>query len=133
MNSIECPPHESVKHGMQSNVHCVGPKMQKGQHSNLMSNQAYSDVIQHLDTVFEMGRRLSQSCMLQARSHKKEVILVHFRDREIGMALNMVLNLRKLTFEHFILLTLDEASCQHVLKAFPKAGDCSLSASCTCL
>ena len=61
--------------------------------------------------------------MLQARSHKKEVILVHFRDREIGMALNMVLNLRKLTFEHFILLTLDEISCQNVLKAFPKAGE----------
>jgi len=47
---------------------------------------------------------------------------VHFRDKEIGMALNMVLNLRKLTFEHFLLLTLDEISCQYVLKAFPKAG-----------
>lgn len=59
---------------------------------------------------------------MQARSHKKEVILVHFRDKEIGLALNMVLNLRKLTFEHFILLTLDESSCQHVMMAFPKAG-----------
>ena len=67
--------------------------------------------------------------MLQARSHKKEVILVHFRDREIGMALNMVLNLRKLTFEHFLLLSLDEASCQHVLKAFPKAGKHTLEIS----
>lgn len=59
---------------------------------------------------------------MQARSHKKEIILVHFRDKEIGMALNMVLNLRKLTFEHFLLLTLDESSCQLVLSAFPKAG-----------
>lgn len=59
---------------------------------------------------------------MQARSHKKEIILVHFRDKEIGMALNMILNLRKLTFEHFLLLTLDESSCQVVLRAFPKAG-----------
>ena len=58
---------------------------------------------------------------------------MHFRDKEVGMALNMVLNLRKLTFEHFILLTLDEASCQHVLKAFPKAGDWSLrQLRCAC-
>ena len=47
---------------------------------------------------------------------------MHFRDKEIGMALNMVLNLRKLTFEHFLLLTLDESSCQLVLSSFPKAG-----------
>ena len=71
--------------------------------------------------------------MLQARSHKKEVILVHFREREMGMALNMVLNLRKLTFEHFLLLTLDEASCQHALQAFPKAGEHALSTGCAWL
>lgn len=58
---------------------------------------------------------------------------MHFREREIGMALNMVLNLRKLTFEHFLLLTLDEASCQHVLQAFPKAGERTVSAGCAWL
>ncbi len=61
--------------------------------------------------------------MLQARSHKKEIILVHFRDKEVGLALNMVLNLRKLTFEHFLLLTLDEGSCEIVMQAFPRAGE----------
>ena len=65
---------------------------------------------------------MSGHAHVQARSHKKEIILVHFREKEIGMALNMILNLRKLTFEHFILLTLDESSCQLVLSAFPKAG-----------
>ena len=48
---------------------------------------------------------------------------MHFRDREVGLALNMVLNLRKLTFEHFLLLTLDESSCEAVMHAFPKAGE----------
>lgn len=48
---------------------------------------------------------------------------MHFRDKEVGLALNMVLNLRKLTFEHFLLLTLEESSCKTVMQAFPKAGE----------
>ena len=60
--------------------------------------------------------------IMQARSHKQEIILVHFRGRELGMALNMVLNLHRLSFEHFLLLALDESSCQLALKAFPEAG-----------
>lgn len=50
---------------------------------------------------------------------------MHFRDKEVGLALNMVLNLRKLTFEHFLLLTLDESSCETGMQAFPKAGEFS--------
>ena len=47
---------------------------------------------------------------------------MHFRGKELGMALNMVLNLHRLSFEHFLLLALDESSCQLALKAFPEAG-----------
>ena len=47
---------------------------------------------------------------------------MHFRGKELGMALNMVLNLHRLSFEHFLLLALDESSCQLALKAFPGAG-----------
>ena len=65
---------------------------------------------------------ISSICTMQARSHKQEIILVHFRGKELGMALNMVLNLHRLSFEHYLLLTLDESSCQLALKAFPQAG-----------
>ncbi len=62
---------------------------------------------------------------MQARSHKGEVILVAFSEPELPLALNMVLNLRKLSFEHFLLLGLDEACCLHAAAVISDIGECS--------
>lgn len=59
---------------------------------------------------------------MQARSHKQEVILVAFSEPELPLALNMVLNLRKLTFEHFLLLGLAETSCLHAAAVISDIG-----------
>lgn len=63
----------------------------------------------------------------QARSHKGEIILVPFTEPELALALNMVLNLRKLSFDHFLLLGFDEACCLHAAAVISDVGArCSL-------
>ncbi|CAL8471215.1 g10757 [Coccomyxa elongata] len=59
---------------------------------------------------------------LQARSHKGEVILVPFTEPELALALNMVLNLRKLSFDHFLLLGFDKACCLHAAAVISDIG-----------
>ena len=61
-------------------------------------------------------------CVAQARSHKGEVILVPFTEPELALALNMVLNLRKLSFDHFLLLGFDEACCLHAAAVISDIG-----------
>lgn len=67
----------------------------------------------------------------QARSHKGEVILVPFSEPELPLALNMVLNLRKLSFDHFLLLGLDEACCLHAAAVISDIGGRPIFHACT--
>jgi hypothetical protein len=62
------------------------------------------------------------SLVLQARSYRQEVILLAFSGPDLELALNMVLNLQRLSFEHFLLLGLDEANCLHAVAAVGNIG-----------
>lgn len=70
-------------------------------------------------------------CMPQARSWLNETVLVPFRGHEMALALNVALNLRKLSYDHTLLLALDQASCLRAAGALPDIGARS-TASHTC-
>ena len=62
---------------------------------------------------------------LQARSWLNESVLVPFRGHELALALNVALNLRKLSYDHTLLLALDQASCLRAAGAIPDIGACA--------
>lgn len=46
-----------------------------------------------------------------------------FSGPDLALALNMVLNLRKLSIDHFLLLGLEEASCLHAVAGVSDIGE----------
>ena len=72
---------------------------------------------------------MNMRMFLQARSWLNETVIVPFLPQELALALNMALNLRTLSYDHTLLLSLDQGSCLKAVAAIPDLG--ALCPACT--
>ncbi len=59
---------------------------------------------------------------VQARSWGNETVIVPFGGPDLGLALNMVVNLRALSYDHVLLLGASEDACRKAVVAIPDLG-----------